>query len=202
MATPDFQLILASSSPYRKMMLARLHLPFLCHSPHIDETPMPNEAPASLAIRLSTEKALAVKHHYPKAIIIGSDQVATLNHSLIGKPGSFVNAQQQLRQLSGQQVQFHSALAVIYGDTILSDSIVTNCHFRHLCDKEINHYLHLEKPFDTAGSAKAEGLGISLMERISSDDPSAIIGLPLIRLAAMLRELGINPTLHARLCTP
>ena len=193
----SFQLILASSSRYRKMMLERFQLPFSCQSPAIDETPKPGESPVDLAIRLSIEKAQAVSHQHPGAIVIGSDQVATLGDTPIGKPGSFVKAQQQLAQLSGQHVQFHSALAVTDGKKLLNANVITHCYFRQLSPAEIDHYLTIEQPFDTAGSAKAEALGITLMERMSSDDPTAIIGLPLIALAKMLREFGINPTLHA-----
>ncbi|WP_235914885.1 Maf family protein [Pelistega ratti] len=179
------------------MMLERFQLPFTTHSPQIDETPKINETPVELAIRLSIEKAKAVSRQFPGAIVIGSDQVATLGNAPIGKPGDFVKAQQQLRQLSGQHVQFHSALAVTDGEKLLHTNVITHCYFRTLSEEEIIHYLHTEKPFDTAGSAKAESLGITLMERMSSDDPTAIIGLPLIALANMLREFGINPTLLA-----
>ncbi|NOL51884.1 Maf family nucleotide pyrophosphatase [Pelistega suis] len=197
MQNSTFSLILASSSKYRKMMLERFQLPFTTHSPNIDESPKPSESPVELAIRLSIEKAQAISRQFPGAIVIGSDQVATLGDSPIGKPGSFVKAQQQLAQLSGQHVQFHSALAVTNGEKLLHTNVITHCYFRELSSAEIDHYLTVEQPFDTAGSAKAEALGITLMERMTSDDPTAIIGLPLIALAKMLREFGINPTLQA-----
>ncbi|NOL49767.1 Maf family nucleotide pyrophosphatase [Pelistega europaea] len=197
MKNSSTQLILASSSKYRKMMLERFRVPFATHSPNIDETPLPGESPVDLAIRLSIQKAQAVSQLFPGAIVIGSDQVATLGETPIGKPGSFVKAQQQLSQLSGQHVQFHSALAVTDGNKLLNTNIITHCYFRQLSHEEIDHYLTIEEPFDTAGSAKAEGLGISLMDRMSSDDPTAIIGLPLITLAKMLREFGLNVTLNA-----
>ncbi|WP_071058239.1 Maf family nucleotide pyrophosphatase [Pelistega sp. MC2] len=199
MKNSEFRLILASSSKYRKMMLERFQLPFETISPNIDETPKPAESPVELAIRLSIEKAQAICKQFPDAIVIGSDQVATLGNDPIGKPGSFVKAQQQLRQLSGQHVQFHSALAVCKGTEILSRNVITHAYFRQLTDAEIDHYLQIEQPFDTAGSAKAESLGITLMEKLSSDDPTAIIGLPLIELAQMLRHFGLNPTLKAGL---
>lgn len=190
-------LILASSSKYRKMMLERFGIPFTTHSPDIDESAQSGEPPVELAIRLSIQKAQAISQQFPGAIVIGSDQVATLGLEPIGKPGSFVKAQQQLRQLSGQHVQFHSALAVTDGQKLCHANIITHCHFRTLSDAEIEHYLHVEQPYDTAGSAKAESLGITLMDKMSSDDPTAIIGLPLIELAKMLREFGLNPTLQA-----
>lgn len=199
MQNSTFSLILASSSKYRKMMLERFQLPFATHSPNIDESPKPGESPVELAIRLSIEKAQAISQQFPGAIVIGSDQVATLNDSPIGKPGSFVKAQQQLAQLSGRHVQFHSALAVTNGEKLLHTNVITHCYFRDLSTTEIDHYLTVEQPFDTAGSAKAEALGITLMDRMQSDDPTAIIGLPLIALAKMLREFGLNPTLQAGL---
>ncbi|GAA4405468.1 Maf-like protein [Advenella faeciporci] len=192
------RLILASSSRYRKEMLERLRLPFEAISPDIDETPHPGETPARLALRLSVEKAMAIAANHPDSIIIGSDQVATLDGSPIGKPGNFDAAKKQLQALSGQCVEFHSALAVTDGSRTESADIITRCYFRQLSDAEIVHYLEIEKPFDTAGSAKAEGLGITLMEKMESDDPTSIIGLPLITLARMLRSFGINPTLSAQ----
>lgn len=187
------RLILASSSPYRKEMLQRLGIPFQCISPNVDETPLTGENPAQLALRLSETKARAVAASNPDAIVIGSDQVATLDDRPIGKPGSFERAKLQLQEMSGKTVQFHSALCVISQDHIEIDDIITYCTFRSLSDTEIETYLQREKPYDTAGSAKAEGLGIALMENMRSDDPTAIIGLPLIALARMLRSVGLNP---------
>lgn len=188
-------LILASSSPYRRELLSRLRLPFSAVSPDIDETPRPGETPATLALRLSVEKAQAVAAHHPGAVVIGSDQVATVNGEPIGKPGDFERARAQLARLSGQEVEFHSALAVTDGTRILRDDIVTRCRFRALAPAAIEAYLRAEQPYDTAGSAKAESLGIALMESIRSDDPTAIIGLPLIALTGMLRSFGIDPLL-------
>ena len=187
------RLILASSSPYRKEMLQRLGLPFDCISPDIDETPMGHESPAQLALRLSKDKAAAVAAQYPGALVIGSDQVATFDGQPIGKPGSFERAFAQLRQLSGKTVEFHSALCVTDDARTELDDIVTHCTFRTLSDDEIRTYLRRETPYDTAGSAKAEGLGIALMDSMRSDDPTAIIGLPLIALSRMLRSFGLNP---------
>lgn len=187
------RLILASSSPYRKEMLQRLGIPFECISPNIDETPFPGENPAQLALRLSEEKARAIAISHPDAVIIGSDQVATLDGKPIGKPGSFERAKLQLQEMSGNTVQFHSALCVLSHDHFEIDDIITYCTFRSLSDAEIEAYLQREKPYDTAGSAKAEGLGIALMDNMRSDDPTAIIGLPLIALARMLRSVGLNP---------
>ncbi|MDY0271330.1 MAG: Maf family nucleotide pyrophosphatase [Advenella sp.] len=198
MANHASRLILASSSRYRKEMLKRFGIPFETISPDIDETPQPGETPARLALRLSVEKALAIAENNPNSIIIGSDQVATLDGAPIGKPGNFEAAKKQLRALSGHCVEFHSALAVTNGGMTETADIITRCYFRELSDAEIVHYLEIEKPFDTAGSAKAEGLGITLMDKMESEDPTSIIGLPLITLARMLRSFGINPTLSAQ----
>ncbi|MFQ1063566.1 Maf-like protein [Bordetella trematum] len=187
------QLILASSSRYRRAMLERLRIPFESISPDVDETPHPGETPAALALRLSIAKAQAVAGKHPGSIVIGSDQVATIDGAPIGKPGNFERAQQQLRQLSGRVVEFHSALAVTDGQRIEQADIITYCHFRTLSEAAIDAYLRVEQPFDTAGSAKAESLGIALMESMRSDDPTAIIGLPLIALTGMLSRFGLDP---------
>lgn len=187
------RLILASSSRYRRELLARLRLPFEAISPDIDETPAPGEAPAELALRLSVAKALAVARQQPGCIVIGSDQVATVDGRPIGKPGDFSRAQAQLRDLAGRTVEFHSALAVTDGQRVEKADVVTHCRFRPLSDAAIAAYLHAEEPYDTAGSAKAESLGIALMEFIRSDDPTAIIGLPLIALTGMLATFGLDP---------
>ena len=187
------RLILASSSRYRRVLLARLRLPFEAISPDIDETPAAGEAPSDLALRLSVEKALAVAARCPGCIVIGSDQVATVDGQPIGKPGDFGRAQSQLRTLAGRTVEFHSALAVTDGQRIEKADIVTQCRFRPLSDAAIDAYLRAEEPYDTAGSAKAESLGIALMEYVRSDDPTAIIGLPLIALTGMLAGFGLDP---------
>lgn len=187
------RLILASSSPYRKAMLARLGLGFQTVSPNIDETPLPGETPGNIALRLSVAKARAVAEHHPDAIVVGSDQVATLDGTLLGKPGSFDAARQQLQRLSGNCATFHSGLCVLKGSFLQSDNILTHCRFRQLTPTEIDNYLQRDEPFDTAGSAKAESLGIALLESLRADDPTAIVGLPLIALTSMLRAAGLNP---------
>ncbi|MFY3937383.1 Maf-like protein [Achromobacter xylosoxidans] len=186
-------LILASSSRYRKELLTRLRLPFTAIPPDVDETPQPGESPEALALRLSVAKAMAVVGGHPGSVVIGSDQVATVDGQPIGKPGDFTRAQAQLRALSGQIVEFHSALAVTDGLRVEKADIVTRCRFRRLSDQAIDAYLRAEEPYDTAGSAKAESLGIALMESIQSDDPTAIIGLPLIALTRMLAGFGLDP---------
>lgn len=190
---PNPSLILASSSPYRRELLSRLRLPYTAVSPDIDETPRPGEGPAELALRLSEEKARAIASRHPGAVVIGSDQVATVDGAPIGKPGDFQRARAQLQALSGRTVEFHSALAVTDGTRVLREDVVTRCRFRTLSSAAIDAYLHAEQPYDTAGSAKAESLGIALMEAIHSDDPTAIIGLPLIALTRMLLDFGIDP---------
>jgi septum formation protein len=187
------RLILASSSPYRKEILERLRIPFTAIAPDIDESPMQDELPAQLALRLSMAKAQAVVEAYPGAIVIGSDQVATVDGTPIGKPGSFERAREQLLRLSGRTVEFHSALCVSDGRHYRTEDIITYCQFRTLTVEEITRYLHCEQPYDTAGSAKAEGLGIALMDSMRCDDPTAIIGLPLIALSRLLRSFGIDP---------
>lgn len=190
------RLILASSSRYRYELLSRLGLPFETVSPDVDETPLSGETPAQLSMRLSRAKAEAVCLKHPGAVVIGSDQVATFDGSPIGKPGNFERAREQLRMLSGRTVEFHSALCVHDGHRHEVEDVVTRCEFLQLSDAQIDAYLQREKPFDTAGSAKAEQLGIALMRAIHSDDPTAIIGLPLIALSRMLRSFGIDPLTH------
>lgn len=194
-------LILASGSPYRKAMLARLRLPFRTISPDIDESPQQGETPAAMALRLSIAKAQAVVTLNPGSIVIGSDQVATFQGLKIGKPGNFEAAREQLLSFSGQTVEFHSALCVTDGLRQEARDIITFCQFRKLTQETIETYLHLEQPYDTAGSAKAESLGITLMESMRSDDPTAIIGLPLIALSQMLRPFGIDPLLAGSILT-
>lgn len=187
------RLILASGSRYRRDMLTRLRLPFTCLSPDIDESPLKNEAPEALALRLAEEKAKKIISLHPDSIVIGSDQVATYSGHIIGKPGDHAAAVAQLQALSGQEVEFHSAICVMNATTTLRADVVTYCHFRQLSINEIEYYLHCDQAYDTAGSAKAESLGIALMQSMRSDDPTAIIGLPLITLCNMLRELGLDP---------
>jgi len=189
-------LILASTSRYRAQLLNRLHLSFSLHAPHVDETPLAGEAPLALALRLALAKAQAVAQKHPGNLVIGADQVACIEGQphAIGKPGTFERAQTQLRQLSGQTVLFHSALCVHDGTRHEIQNVVTRCVLRELSDAEIDAYLRLEQPFDTAGSAKAEGLGISLMQAMHSEDPTAIIGLPLIALSGRVNPLAGGTT--------
>lgn len=186
-------LILASSSPYRKELLARLRLPFEAISPDIDESPRAGEAPHELARRLAREKAEAVARQRPGAVVVGSDQVAICNGQLLGKPGTFERAFAQLRLMAGQTAEFWTAVAVTDGTRTFVAESTTRCVLRPLTDAEIDSYLRADLPLDTAGSAKVESLGIVLMERIDSDDPTALIGLPLITVTRLLTEFGINP---------
>lgn len=190
------RLILASSSIYRKELLSRLHLPFDAIAPNIDETALPHETPEARALRLARQKAQAVARLTPGAIVIASDQVATLDNVHIDKPGTHQNALAQLQMMRGKQVIFHSALCV-YQDChptplIQIENVQTIVTFRDLPDAELEAYLHIEKPYDCAGSAKNEGLGIAILERIDSSDPTALTGLPLITLTSMLRKAGVD----------
>ena len=188
-------LILASTSRYRRELLARLRLPFTVESPEVDETPQPGEPPAAMAQRLALAKARAVAARHPSAVVIGSDQVADLDGNPIGKPGTHERAIQQLRAMRGRQVIFQTAVAVVCGATGFVGTALApvTVRFRALTDTEIEHYLRTEQPYDCAGSAKSETLGIALHEAIESDDPTALVGLPLIRTCALLRQAGIDP---------
>lgn len=186
-------LILASSSPYRRALLQRLNLPFSVESPDVDESPRPGETPLALSLRLAQEKAAVIAARHPGALVIGSDQVAVFEGEPIGKPGSFEAALAQLRRFSGREVLFHTALCVTDGQRPLLEQVPTECRFLALDDARIEQYLRIDQPFDTAGSAKAEQLGVALMERMRSDDPTALIGLPLIALCRMLRAFGLEP---------
>jgi len=193
-APPRRRLILGSGSPYRKELLQRLHLPFETCSPDIDESAQPGENPAATASRLALAKAWAVARQHPDALVIGSDQVADLRGQALGKPGTHERAVAQLRAMSGQEVLFHTALAVVCAETgfVAQDLAPVRVCFRSLGEAEIDAYLRAEQPYDCAGSAKAEGLGIALLERIESDDPTALIGLPLMRTSALLRRAGLS----------
>lgn len=184
------KLLLASSSPYRRELLSRLRIPFDWQAPDVDEQAQTGETPQELALRLSTRKAQALAATHSEHLIIGSDQVASWRGQSINKPGNHANAFKQLQALSGQRVDFHSGLCVLDSASgrSLIDTVTTEVVFRQLSDTEIDSYLTCERPYDCAGSFKAEGLGISLLERISSDDNTAIIGLPLIRLRKMFEE--------------
>ena len=188
------RLILASSSAYRRELLGRLRLPFDAVAPDIDETPRPGEAPEATALRLAREKAAFVAAAHPGALVIGSDQVATLDGAQIGKPGDHVRALEQLRTMRGREVVFHTALCLWDGripDLAQVETVRTVVAFRDLPDAELDAYLRIEQPYDCAGSAKNEGLGIALLERIDSSDPTALTGLPLIALTGMLRRAGV-----------
>ncbi len=187
------RLILASSSKYRQELLSRLKIPFLSISPEIDETPFSGEQPEQLALRLAIAKAQHIAQAYPNHVVIGADQVASLHGRPLGKPGHAEAAQAQLQQLSGQTVSFFSAMAVVLGSQVQSTVVPTHCVFRHLSDAAIARYIAIDQPFDTAGSAKAECLGIALMQSMHSSDPTSIIGLPLIELTRMLAQVGLDP---------
>lgn len=186
-------LVLGSTSRYRKELLQRLGLPFETASPQVDETPQPGEAPAVLATRLALEKARDVARRHPDAVVIGSDQVADLHGQPLGKPGTHERAVAQLRQMRGQTVIFQTAVAVVCQATGFErvDLAPVRVVFRDLGDAEIEHYLRAEQPYDCAGSAKSEGLGIALLERIDNDDPTALVGLPLIRTCQLIRAAGV-----------
>jgi septum formation protein len=190
-------LILGSTSRYRRELLERLRLPFTVCSPEVDETPQAGELPADLATRLALAKAQAVARQFPLAVVIGSDQVADLNGQAIGKPGTHERAVEQLRAMSGKSVVFQTAVAVVCAASgfTMQGLAPVRVRFRTLSDAEIERYLLAEKPYDCAGSAKSETLGIALLDAIESDDPTALVGLPLIRTCHMLREAGIDPLL-------
>jgi septum formation protein len=187
-------LVLGSTSRYRRELLERLRVPFEVAAPDVDETPQPGEAPQALAQRLALAKAQAVAALYPHAVVIGSDQVADLHGEPLGKPGTHERAVAQLRRMRGQVVVFQTALAVVCKETafVQQDLAAVRVLFRDLSDAEIEAYLLAEQPYDCAGSAKSEGLGIALLERIDNDDPTALIGLPLIRTARMIRAAGVK----------
>lgn len=185
-----FPLLLASTSPYRRALLERLALPFHAERPQVDETPRPGEAPRALAQRLALAKAQAVAASHPGHWVIGSDQVADLQGRPLGKPGDVEGAHAQLAAMSGQSVQFHTALCLTDGERVLQACDLTTVRFRPLQRAEIVRYIDAEQPLDCAGSFKCEGLGISLFESIENRDPTALVGLPLIALCALLREAG------------
>ena len=187
------KLILASTSPYRRELLNRLGLAFDVANPQTDETPLPGETPLSLLLRLSEAKARAVASLYPDALIIGSDQVATVDGKIYGKPGNHQNAVEQLRELSGKTVNFFTGLCLLNAQNGRADvcGIPTLVTFRQLTDSEIENYLRREPAYNCAGSAKSEGLGIALLSSMRGDDPNALVGLPLIALCDMLRRQGM-----------
>ncbi len=186
-------LILASSSPYRRELLQKLRIPFTCVKPEVDETPLLGEAPEQTALRLAQLKARHVALDYPNALIIGCDQVATFDGIQVGKPMTHVNAVKQLQTMRGKTVMFHSALCLLNATTgeMQVENVPYSVTFRHLTDAQIEHYLKLEQPYDCAGSAKSEGLGIAVIEKMTGDDPNALVGLPLIKLVSMLQNAGV-----------
>lgn len=191
---PRRRLILGSTSRYRKELLSRLGIPFDTASPEVDETPQPGEPPANLALRLALAKAREVAQRHPSAVVIGSDQVADLHGEPLGKPGTHERAVAQLRRMRGETVVFQTALAVVCLETGFEqvDLAPVSVVFRQLSDTEIESYLRAEQPYDCAGSAKSEGLGIALLDRIDNDDPTALVGLPLIRTCRMIRAAGVH----------
>lgn len=193
-STLPVRLILGSSSIYRKELLQRLHLPFEVMVPDLNETPLPGESPPQTALRLAAAKAAAIAAQTGPALIIGSDQVATMDGQQIGKPGDHAKALTQLQMMRGREVIFHTALCLLDSrdNTIQIENIQTAVQFRDLPDAELDAYLRIEQPYDCAGSAKNEGLGIALIASLRSDDPTALTGLPLIALTTMLRRAGVT----------
>lgn len=193
--SPRPDLILGSTSRYRRELLERLRLPFQVVSPQVDETPLPGEAPAALATRLALAKARAVAAMHPQAVVIGSDQVADVDGEPVGKPGNHERATAQLRAMSGRSIVFQTGVAVVRRASGFEAAhlVPVTVRFRELDDEDIEHYLRAEQPYDCAGSAKAETLGIALLCAIESSDPTALVGLPLIRTCELLRAAGLDP---------
>jgi len=187
-------LILASTSPFRKSVLERLHIPFKSFAPNIDESPLPNEVPTKLVKRLAKLKAQAAQSAYPQALIIGSDQVAVIDDKILGKPGNHEQAIEQLTFASGKQVDFLTGLCLLNTNTnkAQTDIVRFSVKFRQLSLSQIENYLHKDKPYNCSGSFKSEGLGIALLDEMLGNDPTAIIGLPLIRLVRMLEAEGMS----------
>lgn len=187
-------LILASTSLFRKELLNRLQLPFETFAPHVDESPLPQESPTHLVTRLAELKARAASHTYPKALIIGSDQVAVIGPTILGKPGTHAQAIQQLQAASGKSIDFLTGLCLFNSHTnqIQLDMVRFTVVFRPLTLSQIEHYLQQERPYNCSGSFKSEGLGIALLDQMRGDDPTALIGLPLIRLVRMLEAEGVQ----------
>ena len=196
-ALSDIGIVLASTSVYRRDLLGRLGIPIRPQAPRVDETPIPGEAPAALAIRLAVAKAYAAADDHSGALIVGSDQVADCGGRVLGKPGSIENARAQLSASSGREVTFHTAVCLLDTRTTARTAYTaldtTTVMFRPLGDAEIERYLERERPFDCAGSFKSEGLGIGLFESIESRDPTALIGLPLIAVCRLFRQAGVDP---------
>jgi septum formation protein len=192
MQHPSLKLILASTSRYRRELLTRLRLPFECIAPQVDETPLKDETPQRIALRLSLEKAKTVHTLYPNSIVIGSDQVCDLNGRALGKPGNFERAFEQLSAMRGQALVFHTAVSVVTSHFSQTQNVQVQVQMRNYSDAQIERYLKAEEPYDCAGSAKSEALGIALCEHITSDDPTALIGLPLIATCSLLEAAGLK----------
>lgn len=192
--TTPLPLILASTSPFRKEVLERLHLPFETFAPDIDESPLADESPSDLVQRLSEEKAKAALNYYPNALIIGSDQMSVLDDKIIGKPGTHDKAVAQLKAASGRRVDFLTGLCLFNSATgeTQTDLVRFSVHFRQLSDDQIRGYLKQDQPYNCAGSFKSEGLGIALLDGMEGTDPTAVIGLPLIRLVQMLEQQQVK----------
>ena len=186
------KLVLASTSRYRRELLSRLNIPFEVTAPAVDEAPLSGEAPQALALRLACLKAQSVRHAWPDALIVGSDQVAVVDETILGKPGNFDRAATQLRLMRGKPVFFHTALCLLNARTSREQTslVPVTVHMRDYTDAQIERYLRAEVPYDCAGSARIEGLGIALVAKLEGDDPNALIGLPLIALCDMLRNEG------------
>lgn len=193
-AVTQLPLVLGSTSPFRRELLKKLHLPFETAAPDIDESTRANEDPRDLVLRLAEEKAKAVAILFNKHLIIGSDQLAVVNNEVLGKPGNHDNAVRQLQQTSGQTVHFYTGLCLYNSQTgqMQSEVVPFDVKFRVLTTEQIDHYLKTEQPYQCAGSFKSEGLGIALFEKLTGDDPNTLIGLPLIRLIRMLEKEGVQ----------
>jgi septum formation protein len=191
---PPVSIVLASTSPYRRELLTRLKISFQTASPNVDEAPLADEKPPALALRLACIKAGAVRNAWPNALIIGSDQVAVVADTILDKPCNFKNAVGQLKCMRGKRVEFHTAVCVLNTrmDRQQTALITIAVHMREYSDEQIKRYVLSETPYDCAGSARIEGLGIALVEKLEGDDPTALIGLPLIALCTMLRNEGIE----------
>jgi MAF protein len=188
------KLVLGSTSPFRKEILAKLNIPFTCAKPNVDETALENETPVALVQRLAIEKAKAVANEYPDALIIGSDQVAMCDGEILGKPHTFENGVKQLQKFSNKTVAFYTGLCVYDSGLDFTTALIEPflVHFNELSLSDIENYLHAEKPYNCAGSFKSEGLGICLFKKLEGDDPNSLIGLPLIKLVELLKQHGVD----------
>lgn len=191
------KIILASTSIYRKQLLEKLNIPFICDTPDVDESPIPSESPEQLVQRLAFNKANALSVKYPNHLLIGSDQVCVINNQITGKPLSFQNAVEQLKAASGKKIMFYTGLSLLNSQSGNAQTICEtfSVYFRELTDKEIENYINKEQPLNCAGSFKSEGLGITLFNKFEGRDPNTLVGLPLMALITMLKHEGVNPLL-------